>query len=261
MNRPQAFQFYAKDWLSSKKIATMTLEEEGAYIHLLAHCWDSSDCTLPDDDAELAQLSRMGERWVNGGSVKLRNCFVTHPKKPGRLFNARLLEERKKQNAWRKKSQQGGKRSAESRASRSQVAGRVVEGCLKDGSRVVQPKANSSSSSASSSASSKEKKDILRPEARACHSSVEKLNGAAVGLKQFWEAYPKKRSLGDLEIVWAKLQPDDSLLRTMLSKIDQAKRTAEWQKDNGHWIPSPAKWLKAKGWLDDYAQPRPRLAL
>lgn len=146
MNRPPAFQFYAKDWLSSKKIVTMTLEEEGAYIHLLAHCWDSPDCTLPDDDSELAHLSRMGERWFNGGSVKLRACFIAHPKKPGRLFNARLLEEQKKQVAWRKKSQEGGKRSAESRALRTNATGRVVEGCLNGGAKVVEPKANSSSS-------------------------------------------------------------------------------------------------------------------
>src|SRR5215469_15168602 len=118
VNRPPAFQFYPKDWLSSKKIVTMTLEEEGAYIHLLAHCWDSPDCTLPDDDTELAQLSRLGERWFSGGSAKLRACFLPHPKKSGRLLNARLLEERKKQEAWRRKSREGGKRSAESRALR-----------------------------------------------------------------------------------------------------------------------------------------------
>jgi hypothetical protein len=28
--RTRPFQFYAKDWLSSKKIVAMTLEEEGA---------------------------------------------------------------------------------------------------------------------------------------------------------------------------------------------------------------------------------------
>lgn len=240
MNRAPAFQFYAKDWLSSKKVSTMTLEEEGGYIHLLAHCWDSPDCTLPDDDAELAQLSRMGERWLNGGSTKLRACFVLHPKKSGRLFNARLLEERKKQNAWRKKSQAGGKRSAESRALRSQAAGRVVEGCLKGGARVVQPKANSSSSSS-----------ILKNKNTPASRS-EGLNGSQRSFELFWGQYPRKRNKGAAEKAWAKLQPDDVLLGTMLSKIDQAKQTTDWQREKGQFIPYPATWLTAKGWEDEF---------
>src|SRR5215471_18539601 len=136
MNRPPAFQFYAKDWLSSKKIVTMTLEEEGAYIHLLAHCWDSQDCTLPDDDSELAQLSRMGERWFNGGSTTLRKCFVPHPRKTRRLTNLRLLEEFRKYTHWIQKSREGGIRSGQTRRNH-----------LKGGSRVGEPKGNSSSSS------------------------------------------------------------------------------------------------------------------
>jgi uncharacterized protein YdaU (DUF1376 family) len=233
MNRPPAFQFYAKDWLSSSKIATMTPEEEGAYIHLLAHCWLSEDCALPDDDTELAQLSRLGERWLKGASVKLRLCFTPHPRKPGRIFNARLLEERKKQDAWRRKSQEGGKHSAETRRLRSQQASRVVEGSLNGGSRVVEPQGNSSS------AFSSEKKDI-----RSRRTDV------------FWTTYPKKRNKGQAEKAWASLKPDDVLLGTMLNKLDQAKQTADWQKEQGKYIPYPATWLNAKGWEDEYQPSR-----
>ncbi len=49
-----------------------------------------------------------------------------------------------------------------------------------------------------------------------------------------------------------KLKPDDVLLGTMLSKIDQAKQTDDWRKDNGKFIPYPATWLNAKGWEDEY---------
>ena len=101
MNLPPAFQFYPNDWLSSPKISTMTPAEEGAYIRLLCYAWSNPDCSLPDDDETLGQLSRLGERWLKGGSTRLRQCFTPHPRKPGRLFNARLLKERKKQEAWR----------------------------------------------------------------------------------------------------------------------------------------------------------------
>jgi uncharacterized protein YdaU (DUF1376 family) len=244
VNRPPAFQFYAKDWLSSGKIATMTVEEEGAYIHLLAHCWLSEDCTLPDDDTELAQLSRLGERWLNGASVKLRSCFTAHPRKPGRIFNARLLDERKKQDAWRKKSQDGGRRSAETRTSRSQASRRVVEGSLKGGSRVVEPKVNSSSSSSSSISKNK------NTSTKRAHADL--LNGHRSSFELFWSHYPRKRNKGAAEKVWSKLQPDDVIMQAMLGKLDQAKQTLDWQKERGQFIPYPASWLNAKGWEDEY---------
>lgn len=135
-----AFQFYPGDWLSSPQVTLMTPEQEGAYIRLLCYAWADPDCSIPDDDEVLAKLSRLGEGWFNGGSTVLRKCFQPHFNQPGKLVNLRLLEERKKQKEWREKSRIGGLRSAESRARKSS----------KGGSRVVQPKGNSSSSFSSS---------------------------------------------------------------------------------------------------------------
>jgi len=240
MKHSPAFQFYADQWLGSTKIATMTPAEEGAYVRLLCHCWNDSDCTLPDDDAELAVLSRLGEDWFKGGSTKLRKCFESHPRKKGRIFNARLFQERKKQLAWRKKSQEGGKLSAKARALKAAQNGRVVEGSLNGGSRVVakclEPKGNSSSSSSSSSLKMKEEIDAA--------------------FDTFWAAYPKKKSKGQAEKVWAKLQPGEVLFAIMLQKIAQASQTHEWKKENGKFIPHPATWLNAKGWEDELAAPQ-----
>src|SRR5271154_6429275 len=93
---------------------------EGAYIRLLCYCWDSGDCSLPDDDKQLAVLSRLNEGWFNGGSTMLRNCFIPHPNKQGFLTNERLLTETIKQAAWSNKSSIGGKKSAEKRAANKQ---------------------------------------------------------------------------------------------------------------------------------------------
>src|ERR1700730_13618180 len=98
-----AFQFYPAEWLSSAKVTLMTPAEEGAYIRLLCHCWGDPDCSIPDDDDELAVLSRLGEQWLKGSSTKLRRCFESHPDIPGRLINTRLLKERVKQANWRAK--------------------------------------------------------------------------------------------------------------------------------------------------------------
>jgi len=68
---------------------------------------------------------------------------------------------------------------------------------------------------------------------------------------QFWEAYPKKRSKGQAEKAFKKLKPDDSLLQTILDKIELLKLTDDWKKDKGQFIPYPATWLNAKGWEDE----------
>lgn len=68
--------------------------------------------------------------------------------------------------------------------------------------------------------------------------------------KEFWEAYPKKKSKGQAERAWKQIKPDQALLETMLGSIGVAKRSLDWQKEGGQYIPHPATWLRAKGWED-----------
>ena len=70
----------------------------------------------------------------------------------------------------------------------------------------------------------------------------------------FWKAYPKRKSKGDAEKVFAKVNPDDKLLSTMVATIERAKKSEDWQKDGGKFIPYPATWLNAKGWEDEFTK-------
>ncbi len=119
MNSP-AFQFYATDWLGSQRVTMLTLEEEGAYIRLIAYCWQHG--TIPSDPAEAARLIGKG-----GSTLVAENVLkMFQPaKEKGRMIHDRLEQERAKQKAWRQKSSQGGLKSAKMR--------------VKGGSRVVQP--------------------------------------------------------------------------------------------------------------------------
>ncbi len=72
--------------------------------------------------------------------------------------------------------------------------------------------------------------------------------------KRFWSVYPKKKSKGQAEKAWSKINPSEQLLETIISKIEQAKTSQDWLKDNGQYIPYPATWLNAKGWEDEYTQ-------
>jgi hypothetical protein len=76
----------------------------------------------------------------------------------------------------------------------------------------------------------------------------------------FWHAYPKKKSRGDAEQAFRALNPDDQLVEMMISTIGQARTSEDWTKERGKYIPYPAKWLRAKGWLDSEVEVDPVLA-
>ncbi len=67
----------------------------------------------------------------------------------------------------------------------------------------------------------------------------------------FWKVYPKRKSKGKAEKAFEKVNPDEQLLQIMLSAIEQAKKSDDWQKASGQYIPYPATWLSAKGWEDE----------
>jgi hypothetical protein len=67
----------------------------------------------------------------------------------------------------------------------------------------------------------------------------------------FYNTYPKKRKKGDAEKAFKKLNPNQELLLLLLNAIEQAKKSEEWQEQNGKFIPFPATWLRAKGWEDE----------
>jgi len=41
----------------------------------------------------------------------------------------------------------------------------------------------------------------------------------------------------------------------MLDAIEYTKKTEEWQKEKGQYIPYPASWLNARGWEDEIETP------
>jgi len=165
-HRPPAFQWYVKDWLTSKKRAVMSLEQQGAYLNLLCHCWDSADCSLPGDDAALAALSEARDRWSTIGP-EVRACFIVHPKQPDRLTNKRLLFEFKqlcrKRRERQKSGQIGGANSGRSRrnSSAKQVEAQLPV-CFDSASSKREAKRSSSSSSSSSSSDWEKRRDRIR---------------------------------------------------------------------------------------------------
>ena len=70
----------------------------------------------------------------------------------------------------------------------------------------------------------------------------------------FWKAYPKKVSKAQALNAWNKLKPDNDLVREILSALERQKQSAQWQKDNGQFIPYPATLLNGRRWEDEQTE-------
>lgn len=103
MTKPPAFQFYASDWVMGTR--TLTPEQRGVFIDLLAFAWDQGG--LPENVTELAG-------YLGVSPAKLRKIWAALEPKwslngDGRWHNERQEIERAKQRAWREKSAKGGR--------------------------------------------------------------------------------------------------------------------------------------------------------
>jgi len=79
-------------------------------------------------------------------------------------------------------------------------------------------------------------------------------NPYMVNFSLFWSAFPKKKAKGDAEKAFKKLNPDEGLMSTLLSAIEKAKKSDDWLKDGGKFIPHPATWLNGQRWEDEITE-------
>mgnify|MGYP005767795181 CR=1 FL=1 len=72
---------------------------------------------------------------------------------------------------------------------------------------------------------------------------------------RFWNAYPKKVGKSVAEKSFKKIKPDESLLQKMLYAIEQQRKTNQWMRDGGRYIPNPSTWLNQRRWEDEGIEP------
>jgi len=97
---------------------------------------------------------------------------------------------------------------------------------------------------------SRRQSDQPETEKRQRRGRVEEKNPCALSrFDEFWKAYPKKKNKGQAEKAFKRI--NGTSLDTLLSAIESAKKSPEWTKENGQYIPYPATWLNAKGWEDE----------
>jgi uncharacterized protein YdaU (DUF1376 family) len=210
------YPWYPGDYL--RDTPDLSMLEDGAYRRLLDHYF-VSDGNMPADRTRLYRICRAFTQDEQKAVILIVERFFKEEN--GRIYNHRAEIELQKRRKFIENQQIKSKLGVEARQTKQQPGGQPVG----------QPGGQPLPSPSSSSSSSKEKTLEL--------------------FAQFWQAYPRKKSKGQAEKAWAKLKPDQTLLQTMLTSIQKAKQSPDWQKNNGQYIPYPATWLAAKGWEDD----------
>ena len=89
----------------------------------------------------------------------------------------------------------------------------------------------------------KDKKPPISPEGQARFDS-------------FWQVYPRKDAKSKAKEAWAKLEGwgvDDDLMVHILAAVAAQKRTEQWQREGGRFVPMAATWINQRRWEDEVA--------
>ena len=70
---------------------------------------------------------------------------------------------------------------------------------------------------------------------------------------EFWAAYPKKKAKKDAERAFRVHVNEKNHLEVM-DGLGKAKRSHDWMKEGGRFIPYPATWLRGHRWLDEISE-------
>lgn len=77
---------------------------------------------------------------------------------------------------------------------------------------------------------------------------------------EFWDVYPNKKAKKVAKASWDKIQPDETLADIIIDSVIRYKRSYDWIKENGKYVPMPSTFLNQERWEDEvneYEPPKP----
>lgn len=88
------------------------------------------------------------------------------------------------------------------------------------------------------------------PESNACAGEItaNAVKAATRSFERFWEAYPKKVGKKAAGNAFMRVLVDTD---TLIDAVEKQKRSEQWTKENGRYIPNPATWLNQGRWEDE----------
>ena len=109
------------------------------------------------------------------------------------------------------------------------------------------PEANGKQTASEKEVEEEEEKEVEIEVENECYTREE-------GFASFWEAYPRKEGRQKALEAFSSV---DAPLDILLSALAAQKKSKQWQKDDGAFIPMPANWLKDRRWEDAPASATP----
>ena len=71
----------------------------------------------------------------------------------------------------------------------------------------------------------------------------------APGFADFWQAYPRKVGKGAADKAWRRAKVNGHQAE-VLQALEAQKRSKDWTKDGGQYVPNPATWINQRRWED-----------
>jgi uncharacterized protein YdaU (DUF1376 family) len=119
----QWMPFYIDRWKGSPHVQAMTPAARAGYLYLLAAAWQTSDCSVPHDDEELAVLAGYSDQEWEENRGKILRRFAVRP--DGRLTNVVLLEEWQRAKSMTQARARGAEKTNDLRSANAQRKGSV----------------------------------------------------------------------------------------------------------------------------------------
>lgn len=83
-----------------------------------------------------------------------------------------------------------------------------------------------------------------------------KSNGYSKDFEEFWRVYPRKVGKKKAELAWKKAM-DRPAIAHIVRRIEESKRSEQWLKEQGQFIPHPSTWINEGRWDDEPTQRPP----
>jgi uncharacterized protein YdaU (DUF1376 family) len=234
--KPPAFQFYAKDWLTSGKVRAMTLAGRGLFIDLLAFAWDNHGLPLDEQTIRRSVGCDVREWRRNWQQV------VTEFEPRGdRLVNRKQELVRAAMDELSAKRAQAARIAVVNKRHANGPANGPASGPANG-----QPSSASSSSPSRGGGAGSTSEMVLKPKRALRHPGADD-----AGFTAFWLRYPRKVGKGAAVRAWAKIRPGPALVADILAAVDGQRESWQWRRDNGQYVPHPATWLNERRWEDE----------
>ena len=68
---------------------------------------------------------------------------------------------------------------------------------------------------------------------------------------EFWAAYPKKVGKQAARNSWKRVKPDAKLHERIMQAVAIAKKSEQWSREGGRFVPNPSTWLNQGRWDDE----------